>query len=84
MESEWIQFALEMFDKHYNRSVQASSSTIIRQINLDNEGENETKRWETFIKHFYNVAYKAYFVQGVPAYESSIRDVLKQDWGRLL
>jgi len=79
VESEWIQFALEMFDKHYNRSVQASSSTIIRQINLDNEGENETKRWETFIKHFYNVAYKAYFVQGVPAYESSIRDVLKQD-----
>ena len=80
VESEWINFALEMFDTNYNddNCAQSTSSTIMQQVSLDVEGEEVKKQWSTFINHFYNVAYKNYFVRGVRAYEPLIQGALKQ------
>lgn len=80
VESEWINFALEMFDTNYNddNCAQSTSSTIMQQVSLDVEGEEVKKQWSTFINHFYNVAYKNYYVRGVRAYEPLIQGALKQ------
>lgn len=81
VESEWISFALEMFNANYSDSNCARStvSTIKLQVSLDVEADQPKKQWNEFINHFYNVAYKKYVVRGVQAYEGLIHDALQQD-----
>jgi tubulin monoglycylase TTLL3/8 len=81
IDSEWINFALEMFNTNYNDAncAQSTISTIKLQVSLDVEADYPKKQWNTFINHFYNVAYKKFVVRGVQAYEGLIHDALRQD-----
>jgi len=79
VDSEWISFALEMYNTHYNDNcAHSTSSTIMRQISLDEETPESKKQWTNFIQQFYNIAYKGYFVHGVRVFENLINETLKQ------
>jgi len=80
VDAEWIAFALEMFNKHYNwgSSGRSTCSTIMRQASLDFECAEDKKQWNLFINIFYNVAYKGHVVIGLRIYEQLINDAIKQ------